>query len=142
MSPWLTSNQYPQETHSDILVMGRGGGGMEGSEIFCILYPKKSQLQNLSTKKSPNIFSTQYPKKSHTSSKLRLCYCLFELMPKKIPVLFSNPKNARVFHRPFWPKFQTPKKSLGPPPPISKTCDWGPWAWANTLIFEFIFWYK
>ena len=123
VSPWLTSNQYPQETHSDILVLGGGGGGggLEVSEIFCILYPKKSQLQNLSTKKSPNIFNIQYPKKSHTSSKLCLCYCLFELMkrsmPKKIPVLFSQPKKCPRLSQTLLAKISGPKKIPRAPSP-------------------------
>ena len=39
------------------LMMGQGGGSTE----VHILYPKKSQLQNLSTQKNPYIFSI--PKK-------------------------------------------------------------------------------
>ena len=72
--------------------------------------------------KSPYFLA--HPKKSHTNSKSRSCYCWFELMkntiPKKLSVYFSNPKNSSIFQRPpqntFWPKFQTQKNSLPPPP--------------------------
>ena len=55
--------------------------------------------------------------------KLRLCYFLFELMkntiPKKIPVLFSRPKEMPASFidpkNPFWPNCQTPKNPSGPP---------------------------
>ena len=57
-----------------------GGGGGRGeervrgaTEVHNIVYPKKPQLQNLSTPKIPTILA--YPKNSHTSSKLCLCQC-------------------------------------------------------------------
>ena len=43
---------WPQGSHSQILMMGGGGGPTE----VHILYPKKSQLQNLSTQKNHYIF--------------------------------------------------------------------------------------
>ena len=75
------------------------------------------------TLKNPN-FKICIPKKSHTSNKLHLHYCGFDLMkstiPHKIPVFFRDPKNPRVFHKPkkkiFWPNFQTPKNPSDPPP--------------------------
>ena len=97
----------------------RGEGGREGgrgvsergsySHVFYIptsefVYPKKI----------PTLLA--HPKKSHTSSKLHSCYCWFELMentiPKKYSISFIDPKNS------FWPKFQTPKIPLEPPPSV------------------------
>ena len=66
--------------------------------------------------------------------KLRLCYFLFELMkniiPKKIPLLFSRPKKILVSFIdpkkiPFGQNVR-PKKILQTPPVI-KICEWGPW---------------
>ena len=42
--------------HSQILMTGGGGGGGGGATEIHILYPKKSQLQNLSTPKNHYIF--------------------------------------------------------------------------------------
>ena len=68
-------------------------GGRSPTEVR-ILHPKKPQLQDLSTPKPPCFFCKA--KKSHTSSKLYLCYCWFELMkstiPPKIPASFLDPK--------------------------------------------------
>ena len=79
---------------------------MGGSNRGSILYPKNSQLQNLSTAKNPYFLA--YPKKSHTSTWLHLYYCWFEhgerlcfFECKKIFVSFIDPKN------PFSSKFQT-----------------------------------
>ena len=109
-----------------------GGGGP--TEVH-ILYPKKSQLQDLSTQKIPTFFSI--PKKipqcfcigkfyylssgklkhanfnfgfgQKQNYKLHLCYFWFELMkntiPKKIPLSFSRPKKIPA-------SFIDPKKSL------------------------------
>ena len=86
--------EMAQGTHSDILTGGP-------TEVH-ILQPKTSQLQNLFTKKFL-LFSIN-PKKSHTNSKVHLCYCWFELMkntiPKKINVFHMTQKNPSIFHRP------------------------------------------
>ena len=91
-----------------------GGGG--GPTEVHILYPKKSQLQNLSTQKI-----LAYPKKSLGPFS----------QPQKIPLFFFvTQKNPGVFHRPkkitLGQNFR-PKKSLRSLPPIIKICEWGPW---------------
>ena len=66
----------------------REGGGAP-TEVY-ILYPKKSQLQNLSTQKNHYFFSI--PKKIPLS---------FFCNPPKIPLFFfATPKNPDIFHRP------------------------------------------
>ena len=53
---------YPaQGPHSQIFMTGVGGGGGGLTEVY-ILYPKKSQLQNLSTQKN-HYFFFNIPKK-------------------------------------------------------------------------------
>ena len=104
---------------------GRGGGG--GAEVHIILYPKKSQIQNLSIPKNAYFFSI--PKKnSHTNSKLNFCYCWFELMKstidtQKFPASFINPKTSLLA------KISDPKNPLDPTSPVSRICEWGPWGW-------------
>ena len=59
-------------------------------------------------------------------SKLRLCYCWFELMKNTIPK--KSRRLSQTQRSPFRPKFQTQKKVLRtPPPPLNKICEWGPW---------------
>ena len=48
--------------HSDILIMGGRGGGGGGATEVNILYPKKSQLQNLSAQKI-TMYISSIPKK-------------------------------------------------------------------------------
>ena len=70
------------------------------------MYPKKSQLQNLSTQKNPYFFSI--PKKSYTSSKL--CLQMLHVLlisadekysTQKSPcVFFTTQENPSIFHRP------------------------------------------
>ena len=126
--PWQFWHKwYPQ----GLTYFNDGGGPTE----VHILYPKKSQLQDLSTQKIPTFFSI--PKKipqcfciskfyylssgklkhanfnfgfgQKQNYKLHLCYFWFELMkntiPKKIPLLFSRPKKIPA-------SFVDPKKSL------------------------------
>ena len=80
--------------HSHVLMTG-------GPTEALILYPKKSQLQNLFAQKNHTFLAL--PKKSHTSSKLRSSYCLFELMkgtnPEKSLCFFATQENPGVFHR-------------------------------------------
>ena len=92
-----------------------GGGGL--TEVH-ILYPKRSQLQNLSTQKIHYFFSI--PPKNPL--------VLFS-QPKKTPLFFFvTQKNPSVFPRPkknhFWPKFQTQKIT---PSPLSYKSEWSPW---------------
>ena len=118
----------PQGPHSHILMTG-------GPTAVHILYPKKSQLQNLSTQKNPYFFQNTQKNPSvflhqqillfifwkaktcqlqlwfwsKQNYKLRLCYFRFELIKntisKKIPVLFSRPKKMPA-------SFIDPKNSL------------------------------
>ena len=97
--------------HSQILTTrwegvgwGRGGGG---SREVHILYPKKSQLQNLSTKKYRYFFSI--PQKSLSPFFATSKNLLFFSQPKNIAASFMDPKNH------FWPKFQTQKSHSTPP---------------------------
>ena len=76
----------PQGPHSQIFMMGGGG---DPTEVH-IFYPKKSQLQNLSTQKKSLLFLT-YPKKSLSS---------FFATQKNPSVFFATQKNPGVFHRP------------------------------------------
>ena len=62
------SLEKAQGLHSHILMTGGGGGGGWCPTEVHILYPKKSQLQNLSTQKNPYLFST--PKK------IPQCFCI------------------------------------------------------------------
>ena len=104
----------PQGPHSDILMMGGGGP----TEVHINFIPKKIPTSEF-----------VYPKISHTSSKLHLHYCWFELMkitiPKKIPVYFPWPKKSLSFIDPkkwsLLAKIWDPKKSLVPPPPPPPT---------------------
>ena len=94
---------------------------MRGLTEVHILYPKKSQLKNLSTQKNHYFFSI--PKKIPWS---------FFRNPNKIPLfLFLRPKkNPGVFHRPkkitFGQNFR-PKNITRTPPPllVIKMCEWG-----------------
>ena len=51
-----TPGPVPQGPHSQILMTGGGGGGGGGPTEVHTLYPKKSQLQNLSTQKNHYFF--------------------------------------------------------------------------------------
>ena len=86
-------------------------GGGSDVEVH-ILYPKKSQLQNLSTQKITTFFCI--PQKSlspfFTTQKNP---CFFFSRPKKIPASFIHPKKSLLA------KISDPKKLLGPPPPLS-----------------------
>ena len=70
----------PQGPHSQILMIGGGGGG--ATEVH-VLYPKKSQLQNLSTQKNHYFFSI--PQKSLSPF----------FTTQKNPCLFCNPKKSQ-----------------------------------------------
>ena len=97
-----------QGPHSHILMTGvcvwGGGGGGSGRGSYFI--PKKITTPEFVCPKKSLIFLA-YPKKSlspfFTTQKKSLCF-------------FCDQKNPGVFHH-FGPKFQTPKKSLGSPPP-------------------------
>ena len=97
-----------------------GGGGP--TEVH-ILYPKKSQVQNLSTQKKSLLFFS-IPKKALSPF----------FTTKKIPLFFfAAQNNPGVFRRPkkksLLAKFQTPKNHPDPPPPpVIKICEWSPWA--------------
>ena len=85
--------------HSDILTNDRMGG-LQQSFIF---YTQKNpNFRIWLPKKIPTFIA--FPQKSHTSSKLRLCYCWCKLMKdikaQKIPAFFANHKNPDVFHKP------------------------------------------
>ena len=73
-----------------------GGGGVLVTEVH-ILYPKKSQLQNLSTQKNHYFFRN--PKKSQ----------FFFVTQKNPTILNIDPKKLLLA------KISDPKKSLGPP---------------------------
>ena len=100
-----------------------GGGGWGVTEVH-ILYPKKPQLQKLSSQKNHYFFLTYvYPKKS--------------LSP-----FFTTQKYPDIFHRPkkitFGQNFR-PKRSLGPPPPpIIKICELGPWVLAPFFFYFYL----
>ena len=131
--PWSKSNPgTPLRCFND---GGWGGGKADRGSYFIPFKPYK-KIQ-----------------KSHTSSKLRLCYCWFELMKRKYQknflCFFVIPKSPCVFHRPknihFSQNFR-PKNILWspplPPPCISKICEWGPWEIKSiffilTLVFHF-----
>ena len=74
----------PQGPHSQIFRMGGGG---DPTEVH-IFYPKKSQLQNLSTQKNHYFFLT-FPPKSLSS---------FFATQKNPSVFFATQKNPGVFH--------------------------------------------
>ena len=97
--------QGTQGPHSQIVMTGGEGGPTE----VHILYPKKSQLENLSTQKNHYLFLA-YPKKSPSP---------FFATPKNPSFFFRDPKKS------FVAKISDPKKSLGHPP-IIKICEWGP----------------
>ena len=87
-----------------------GGGGGGPTEVH-ILYPKKSQLQNLSFQKKSLLFLA-YPKKSLSH------FCTTQKNP--FWFFFTTQKNPSVFHRPqksLLAKISDPKKSLATPPP-------------------------
>ena len=137
----------PQRPHSHIILMT--GGSNRGSYFIPkkiptsgFVYPKKSLLFLAYPKKSlcfciSKFYYLSSGKLKHANFnfgfgqkqnyKLRLCYFLFELMkntiPKKIPLLFSRPqKIAASFIDPkksLLAKMSDPKKSFGPPPPLS-----------------------
>ena len=114
--------QRPLFQHSTICINGptgnpgapltnfnRWGGGGGATEVH-ILYPKKSQPQNLSTQKIPTFFSIpKNPLVLFRNPKKSLCF--FFRDPKKSRRLLYTPKNN------FWPKFQTQKNHSDPPPP-------------------------
>ena len=52
----VTACYWAQEPHWIILMTRGGGKGGEGPTVVHILYPKKSQLQNLSTLKKSLCF--------------------------------------------------------------------------------------
>ena len=108
----------PQGPHSQILMIW-GGGGCP-TEVH-ILYPKKSQLQNLSTQRITTLFSI--PKKSFS-------WTFNFLQPKKICLFFSMTQKILVSLVGQKNHLDTPP----PPPPFSiiKICEWGPWE-GNTL---------
>ena len=91
---------------------GEGGGGWGGPTEVHILYPKRPQLQYLSTQKN-HYFFLAYPKKipwfsfRNPNKSLR-----FLSRPRKIPASFIDPKKSPLA------KILDPKKSLGPPPPL------------------------
>ena len=88
----------PQGPHSHILMTR--GGGRSGQKIH-ILYPKRSQLQNLSTQKKSLLYLAYPPKSPHS---------LFS-QPKKIPASFIDPKRSLLA------KISDPKNHSDPPPP-------------------------
>ena len=108
-----------------------GGGGRSWTEVH-ILYPKKSQLQNLSSTPKNPYFSgipKKIPHKQQIVFILLLIWaderyntqknpCVF-LQLQKIPASFMDPKKSLMA------KFQI-QKNLSDPPPISKICEWGP----------------
>ena len=102
-----------QGPHSQILMIGGEGGGSDRGSYFI---PKESQLQNLSTQKKSLLFLA-YPKKS-----------LFFFMTQNNPIVFHRPQK-RTFGQNL-----RPQKSLEPPPPVIKICEWGPWGVCPIII--------
>ena len=104
--PCPTPSPFIPRAQSDILMMG--GMGELPTEVH-ILYPKKSQLQNL--------MSAQCTPKNPTLTELHLRYVIVDLNWSKVQYqrkslcFFSWPKkNPCVIHwckNPFWPKFHT-----------------------------------
>ena len=96
---------------------GEGGGPTE----VHILYPKKITTSEFVYPKKSLLFLA-YPKKSLSPF----------FVTQKISASLIDPKNH------FWPKFQTQKITLTPPPPIIKTCEWGPWGWRGGGGYSYI----
>ena len=98
-----------QGPHSQILMTGRGGGGVRQRFIF---YNQKNHNFRICQPKKITAFL------ACGNNSLSP----FFATPKNPSgfFFFATQKNPGVFHRTnFWPKFQTQKKSLGPPPPPS-----------------------
>ena len=98
-----------QGSHSQIL--------MTGDPTEAHIYPKRSQLQNLSPQKITTFLA--YPQKSLNP---------FIATQKNPSVFFATRKYPGVFHRlkknHFWPKFQNQKNHSDHP--VIKMCEWGP----------------
>ena len=94
-----------------------------------ILYPKRSQLQYLSTQKNHYFLkhTQKYP------------LVLFSQPPKNPSVFFRDPKKSRRLSYtqkiPLWPNFR-PQKITRTPPDI-KICEWGHWDFAAPLGMRF-----
>ena len=119
---------FPQGPHSQILMTGASDRGsyfiskkITTSEF---VYPKISQLQNLSTQKFTTFFY-------HTQKNPLVLFSqpqkvpLFFSRPPKIPASFIDPQKSLLA------KMSDPKKSLGPP--VIKICEWGPGPVPSTL---------
>ena len=110
----------PQGPHSHILMTGVSDRGSyfipQKITTLEFVYPKKSQLQNLSSPKKTLPYLA-YPKNSLSP---------FFARPPKIPLFFffATPKNSGVFHRPkkitFGQNFRPKKVTRTPPPPSLK----------------------
>ena len=92
-------------------MMGGGGGGP--TEVY-ILYPKKLQLQNLSTQKIHYLFL-------HTQNNRLVLFS----QPQKIPASFIDGKKSLLV------KISDPKNHSDPP--VIKICEWG----LRVAIFSF-----
>ena len=111
--------------------MGGGGGG-GGPTEFHILYPKNKNFRIC----LPGKITTSefvYPKKSL----LYLAYPKNSISPffatpkKSLSFFFATQKNPGVFYRPkkitFGQNFRPKIVTRNLPPPVIKTCEWGPW---------------
>ena len=113
--------------------------GGDPTEVH-ILYPKKSQLQNLSTQKNPYFFSIPQKNPSvflHQQIllfvfwKAKTCQLQLWFWPKTklqiaLMLLFIwADEKYNTQKNPFWPKCQTQKNPSDPP--VIKICEWGPW---------------
>ena len=105
-----------------------GGGGGGPTEVH-ILYPKKSQLQNLSTQNITTFLTD--PKKSLGSFlATQKIPPFFFSRPIKIPASFIDPKKSPLA------KISDPKNHWDPPP-IIKICKWGPWgSYCDRVILQ------
>ena len=100
--------------HSDISMTGGRGGERGGGHRF-IFYTQKIPTSEFGYPKKTLLFLANQ-KRSHTSSKLCLHFCWFELMKTKIPkksLVFSQPNKSQHLSQtpknPFWTKIQTQK---------------------------------
>ena len=97
----------PQGPHSQILMTGRGRGVRQRF----IFYTQKNHNFKICLPKKITTFLAYAQKSLSPFFATQKNASVFFSRPKKIPVSFIDPKNH------FWTKFQTPKKSLGPPLP-------------------------
>ena len=112
----VCKKQTASSCSSNDLVVSRGPTHLwrgDRTEVH-ILYPKKSQLQNLPTQKKSLLFLIYQKNPLVLFFTTQTNPSVFFRDPKKIPASFINPKKITLG------KISDPKKSLGPPPPPIK----------------------